>query len=178
MVAVLGPWRPLCLAAAATLLLAVPASAADLSQPLAPLQFLVGNWVAADGHSEGGHVNRGTATFEPAAAGTALLRQDHTEVFDSGGHKVEDFGQVMLIYPEGGKLRADYFDGQHPLHYTSVSIDPNHSVRFETAPQPGAPSFRLTYTKTAADTLSVKFEMAPPGQSGLQEIAAGTMRRP
>lgn len=174
----LGPWRTVCLAAAAALLLAIPAGAADLSQPLTPLQFLVGNWIATGGHSEGGHVNRGTATFEPAAAGTALLRQDHTEVFDAAGHKTEDFGQVMLIYPEGGKLRADYFDGQHPIHYTSVSVEPDRSVRFETAPQTGAPSFRLTYTKTAADTLSVKFEMASPGQSAYQEIAAGTMHRP
>lgn len=178
MLAVFGPWRRVCLTAATTLLLTVPAAAADLSAPLAPLGFLLGNWVAADGHSEGGHVNHGTSTFEPAAQGTALLRQDHTEVFDASGHKIEDFGQVMLIYPDGGKLRADYFDGQHPIHYTTVSVEPQHSVRFETAPQPGAPSFRLTYVETAADTLSVKFEMSPPGQSGFQEIAAGTMHRP
>jgi hypothetical protein len=42
----------------------------------------------------------------------------------------------------------------------------------------GAPTFRLTYTKTGDDKMSVKFEIAPPGKpDSFMTYAEGMARR-
>ena len=142
-----------------------------------PLGFLVGHWTATDGAAEDGAIAQGVSNIEPAAGGTALLRRDRTELFSTDGKPRTSFEQVMLIYPEGGALHGDYFDGTHVIHYVSATIDPGKSVTFNTAATPGPPRFRLTYTAKGADGLTVKFEMAPPGSAEFRTIASGEARR-
>jgi hypothetical protein len=50
-------------------------------------------------------------------------------------------------------------------------------VVFNTAPNPGAPSFRLAYTLTAPNVLAVSFSIAPPGQAAFHDIATGTLTK-
>ncbi len=70
----------------------------------------------------------------------------------------------MLIYPEGDAIKAVYEDGErHLIHYTSTALTAGKSVTFESAPGPG-PVFRLSYSLTAPDTLSVTFGMVTAGQ--------------
>lgn len=166
--------------AGVALLSLAPAAQAQpdtLSPPLAPIGFLVGSWVSEQGHAEQDQQARSTFRIEPAAGGKALLRQDHTEVLTPAGTPLQTFDQVMLVYPESGQLHADYFDGTHAIHYQQAQIEPGRSVRFTTGTIPGAPTFRLTYAKIAAERLSVRFEMMPPGQGGFHTIAEGTVRR-
>jgi len=165
-------------AAAWALSAAAPgATAPTLSPAMQPLSFLVGHWTAIQGKAENNVVAKGVSSIEPAAEGAALLRRDRTDLFTPDGKPLQSFEQVMLIYPEGGSLHADYFDGGHVIHYVSATVDPGKSVTFLTAPAPGPPRFRLTYAAPSADRLTVKFEMAPPGATDFRTIAEGEAKR-
>ena len=161
--------------AAANLAVSAPAIAAPpaLSAAIQPLGFLVGRWTAKAGHAENGTLAKGVSTFEPTAGGAALLRQDRTDLSAPDGKPLNSFEQVMLIYPEGGALHADYFDGTHVIHYVSSVVDPGKSVTFDTAPTPGPPRFRLSYRAVTPTLLAVRFEMAPPGAADFHTIAEG-----
>lgn len=163
---------PLILAA----LLAAPACAQDAAKaPLADIAFLIGHWNSDDGKvADTGGTSKGSSNITLEANGHALLRRDHTGLFDANGNPMGDFDQIMLIYPENGTLHADYSDGQHAIHYTSATIVPGKSVVFSTAANAGAPVFQLSYALEDARTLSIDFGMIPPGQTTLHEIARGT----
>lgn len=159
-----------------TLLLSAPLSAAPTVSPeIAPLAFLVGRWAEGQGSAEGRTVHGGFS-FEPVAGGQALLRRDRSEVFDIGGRAPQTVEQIMLIYPEAGHLRADYFDGAHAIHYTDAAIIPGRSVQFTTTGAKGSSAFRLTYELTSARRVTVRFEMQPPGQPSFSTVAEGTAR--
>jgi hypothetical protein len=166
----------LALAATATATATV-AQAQALSAAMAPLGFLIGTWNGVDGRTADGGEPRGSFTIEPAAGGAALLRRDHGQVFRPDGALVLTLDQVMLIYPEGGGLRADYFDGTHVIHYAKAEVEPCQSVRFTSAVQTGAPTYSLTLRRLGNDEVTVRFEVAGPGQSAFHLIAAGTARR-
>ncbi len=160
----------------AALVAAAPAQAQALSPPLAGLAFLVGDW-SGTGKSENDTTDKGTSSIRPVVGGNAMLRQDHNDVTDKAGKPVESFDQIMLIYPDGGTLHADYLDGAHTIHYVTADVQPGRSVRFETAPAAKAPAFRLTYAKSSADGLDITFEMQPPGAPAWIAVAKGTVTR-
>ena len=151
--------------------------ARKLGPELEPLGFLVGGWTAGQGEVEGGGTSTGRSSFSIEAGGGALLRRDHTRLKGPDGKRAGGMDQVMLIYPEGGTLRADYSDGAHVIHYVAAEVTPGRAVTFRSAPQPGAPSFRLTYALTPPDELSVRFEMAAPGETTFKPVADGTLKR-
>jgi hypothetical protein len=109
--------------------------------------------------------------------GAVILRRDHTELFDKAGKPAGGFHQTMLIYSDGGALKADYVDGEgHAIHYVSAAVTPGKSVTFTSAAGQG-PVFRLTYEAPSADALTVTFGMTPPGSDQLRPIATGTLKR-
>jgi hypothetical protein len=159
------------------------AAPAMLSPAMQPLAFLIGHWTATEGRAENKVIAKGVSNIEPAAEGAALLRRDRTDLFSPDGKPLQSFEQVMLIYPEGGDLHGDYFDGTHVIHYVSATVDPGKSVTFLTAATPlttatpGPPRFRLTYTARGPNGFNVKFEMAAPGASDFTVIASGDAKR-
>lgn len=154
------------------------AMAADLSPPLSGLSFLIGDWDAAKGVvADTGGTSTGHSSFTVESDGALLLRRDHTELFDKSGKTSGDFHQTMTIYADGGKLRADYIDPQHVIHYDQIEIIPGKSATFISAAQPGAPVFKLAYQLTNPQTLSVAFSMAPPGGTSFMPIATGTITK-
>jgi len=169
----------LLLAAALTLLAATAsAQSAPLKPQMAGIAFLIGHWSSGQGQvADTGGTATGSSTIEAAANGGALPRRDHTNLFDASGKPAGGFDQIMLIYPEGGTLRADYCDGDHAIHYTSAVVVPGQSVTFTSAAQPGAPVFKLGYRLEAPATLTVSFSMEPPGSAAFRPIATGTMTR-
>jgi hypothetical protein len=165
--------------ATAILLLAPPAFAQTALKPaLAPVAFLVGSWDSGDGKvADTGGTSKGGSVITVESDGAAILRRDHTELFDKAGKPAGGFHQTMIVYPDGGGVHADYVDGEgHAIHYVSAEIVAGKSVTFSSAPGQG-PLFRLTYEVQSPDALTVTFGMTPPGQSEFRPIATGTLKR-
>jgi hypothetical protein len=154
------------------------AQPAKLKPELAGIGFLVGDWTSGAGKvADTGDTDRGGSRITIEADGAALLRSDHTETFDAHGKPTGAFHQIMLIYPEGGNLRADYSDGEgHVIHYVSAAVTAGRSVVFSGAAQPAAPSFRLAYELKAPGELAVDFAMVLPG-GAVRPIASGTLHK-
>ena len=150
-----------------------------LKPGLQGLQFLVGRWSPPTRGrvADTGGASAGEISFTPEAGGAVLLRRDHVHLYDARGKPTGDFDILMMIYPEAGAIHADYADGDHVIHYASAKVDPGRAVTFDTAPTPGAPAFRLTYTLTAPKMLSIAFSIAPPGSGGFHPIATGSAIR-
>ena len=164
---------------AALLLLATPALGAPALKPaLQPLAFLVGKWDSGDGKvAETGGTSKGGSVVTVESDGSALLRRDHTELFDKAGKRAGGFHQTMIIYPDAGGIHADYVDGEgHAIHYVSAEVVAGKSVTFSSAPGQG-PVFRLGYETQSPDAITVSFGMTPPGQSEFRPIATGTLKR-
>jgi hypothetical protein len=166
-------------AAVLTACVSWPAAAQPpLAPDLAGVGFLVGHWKSDDGKvSDTGGTSKGSSTITAEANGEALLRRDHTDLFDKAGKPAGGFDQIMLIYPEGGTLHADYSDGQHVIHYTKADVVAGKSVTFTSAVSPGAPAFQLHYEVQSPDALALTFGMIPPGQTTARPIAAGTLKK-
>jgi hypothetical protein len=154
------------------------ATPAQSASPLAGLSFLLGNWQAGRGNvADTGDTSTGSSTFTLEAGGNVILRKDRTELFSASGKPAGTFDQIMMIYPEGGAIHADYSDGTHVIHYVNADIVPGHSVTFIGATVAGAPAFRLRYELTNPTTLGVTFEMAPPGSTTFRPVASGSLTR-
>jgi hypothetical protein len=169
-------------ALAALLVIAVapvaPAQPAATQSSLAGLTFLIGDWSSGRGEVAGtGGTSSGHSIMTSEAGGAVILRRDHTDLLDKSGRPMGGFDQIMMIYPEGGTVRADYSDGAHVIHYVSATVEPGAAVTFTSAASPDAPTFRLAYRLTAPDRLSVWFGMAPPGGQDFRPIATGELRK-
>jgi hypothetical protein len=73
----------------------------------------------------------------------------------------------MVIYQadRGGPARAIYFDSEdHLINYAVAFSKDQRTLTFLSDAVPAAPRFRLSYTRTADDSLRIQFEIAPPGK--------------
>ena len=148
--------------------------------PLAPLQFLVGDW-SGGGDSDAGQ-DRGVSSIKADLDSHVLVRRDHMDFPAAKGQPAAAMDVLMLIYPSpaDGHLHATYTDsGGHVIQYIAARVEPGHLVEFDSeASSPGMPTFRLTYTATTPKELKVKFEMAPPGApSAFHAVAVGTLKQ-
>jgi len=168
----------LAIAAAASFGSTASAQTPPHAPALSGLGFLIGRWTDGTGKvADTGGTSRGSSVISTEVGGAVLLRRDHTDLFDASGKAAGGFDQIMMIYPEGGSLHADYSDGVHIIHYRSAVVVPGQSVVFTSEAQPGSPVFKLSYALKAADTLDISFAMAPPGQTEFHAIATGALHR-
>lgn len=158
--------------AALALLLASPVAMAA-SDPLAPLDFLVGQWTAPAPAEKNAPNRGGTSEIGRELGGMVLVRHDRTMLRDGGS-----IDMLMVIYPDRSGLRADFFDSDHHvIHYAVSDLQIGKSVQFTSEGPANAPAFRLTYEKKA-EHLLVRFEIAPPGpQRSFKTYAEGLMNR-
>ncbi len=130
----------------------------------APFRFLLGEWTG-EGQGQPGATS-GTATFRMDLDGRVIVRTSRTAVPATGSQPSSVHQDLMVIYHDapGRPARAIYFDNEdHTIEYdVTISAD-GKAVTFLTRALPSAPRFRLVYTQINADTVDVKFEMAPPG---------------
>lgn len=122
-------------------------------------QPFLGTWVGAGSGQPG--QGSGEFTIEPELQGTVLVRHNfaaYPGTKDKSAYRHDD---LMVIYADGDKTRADYWDNEnHVIHY-GAEVTGNKLVFVSDEAQAG-PRFRLTYVKTGADTLQLTFEIAPP----------------
>ncbi len=172
------PKLPWAIAAAAGFSISVGAQAQSPGPQLAGLSFLVGDWQTGQGQvADTGGTSKGRSTITLEAGGNVLLRRDHTDLFSATGKPAGSLEQVMMIYPEGGTIHADYSDGTHVIHSVATEVAAGHSVTFTSAAQPNVPVFRLRYELADPRTLAVAFQMARPGSTDFQPIATGSLTK-
>lgn len=142
-----------------------------------PVRFLIGHWVGG-GNTQAGQ-GQGEFSIQEDLAGQVLIRRDHTDYPATKDKPAMSMDVLMIIYAENKELRATYFDNEgHVIHYQAPSVVPGVSVQFVSAVTTGAPTFRLTYTKSGGDEMAVKFEIAPPGKpDAFTTYAEGKARR-
>ncbi len=122
-------------------------------------QPFLGTWVGVGSGQPG--QGSGEFTFEPELQGAVLERHNYAEYPATKEKAAYRHDDLMVIYSEGDKTRADYWDNEgHVIHYVA-EVTAGKLVFVSDAAQPG-PRYRLTYTKTGADTLKLIFEIAPP----------------
>jgi hypothetical protein len=127
-------------------------------------QFLLGEWTGKGGGEPG--QGAGGFSFSLDLQGQVLVRRNHAEYPATKERPAFSHDDLMVIYQEPPNLtRAVYFDNEgHIIHYT-VGFAKDHKVMtFVSDLVPDTPRYRLTYTRTANDTVLVKFEIAPRGK--------------
>ena len=68
------------------------------------------------------------------------------------------------MYRQSGTVKVIYFDNEnHVIHYQVTLSENKNTITFLGETVPGMPRFRLTYIRENDNTLSLKFDVAPPG---------------
>lgn len=155
--------------------LAFAQTPSKLDHRWAPLAFLIGEWTGEGGGGPG--QGSGGFSFLPDQGGKILIRKSRADYPASKDRPAISHTDLMIVYIEPGetKLRAIYFDTEdHTIHYTVEPSTDGTSVQFV------SDTYRLTYRKTGTDSLTLKFEIAPPGQPGAYTtyIDATARRKP
>ena len=139
-------------------------------------QFLLGDWVG-EGTGQPGQ-GTGGFTFAPDLQGQVLIRKSHAEYPATDKRPAYTHNDLMVVYGEAGHTRADYYDNEgHVIRYTVTLAPSGDSATFLSESSAQAPQFRLTYTKKAANELTIKFEIAPPGKAMATYIVATAHRK-
>jgi hypothetical protein len=127
--------------------------------PLAPLQFLLGEWEGI-GDQAGA---TGGFTFARGVQDHVIVRTNYSNTPASGGKPASRHDDLMVIYDDGGIVKAEYFDSEgHVIRY--VAVAKAGEVLFLSETKASEPRYRLTYTRGSATTLIGTFDVAPPGK--------------
>jgi hypothetical protein len=73
----------------------------------------------------------------------------------------------MVVYRESNSAapRALYFDSEgHVIRYLVTVSSDQKTIEFLSEVLPSSPRYRLSYVETGSDTLTLRFEIAPPGK--------------
>jgi hypothetical protein len=139
-------------------------------------RLLVGGWVAEASPGSG----TGACAFRFDLGGHVMVRTNHAELPATGARPGGAHDDLMVIYPGASESQANavYWDNEgHRIEYNATWSADGNTLTFMSKPGPG-PQFRLTYKKLEADSLSVAFEMAAPGQAGaFKPYTSGKIRR-
>jgi len=138
---------------------APPAPAQD---PLVALKMLEGEWVG-EGSGQPGE-GSGGCTFRFELGGRTFVRRNWAEYPAAEGRPAFWHEDLLVGSPTPKGLQAVYWDNEgHRIDYAVTSPEPGVVV-FLGEIQAGAPRFRLTYRTAGRDALTLRFEIAPPGQ--------------
>jgi hypothetical protein len=147
--------------------------------PWKPYDFLIGEW-AGEGSGEPGK-GSGVFSFSWDLQKKVLVRRNRAEIPAAQGRPASSHEDLMVIYQGegGGSKRAIYFDNEgHVINYVATVSEDQQTFTFLSDATPGAPRFRLSYTKEKNDAVQIKFEIAPPGKpDGFKTYLEGKARR-
>src|SRR5579871_6611440 len=125
-------------------------------------EFLAGDWLGAGGGRPG--QGGGSFSFRYDLDKKILVRRNHNELTGNDGKKsVHD--DLMIVHSSEGShhAKAEYYDNEGFVitYDVTISYDKNSWI-FISPVSTSSPRFRLTYTKTADNTVGIKFEIAQP----------------
>jgi len=144
------------------------------------IKFLVGKWVG-EGSAETGQPGSGFCSFESGLQNKVLIRRNHAEYPATKEHAAIVHDDLMIIYPDAARhgLRGFYTDNEgNVIHYTVTTASNSKSAVFLGDTEPGARRYRLTYTLTQPEHMTIDFEMAPPDKPDqFQKFISGKLRR-
>ena len=139
-------------------------SASD-NPALKKFAFLIGDWVG-EGNGQPGQ-GTGYFSIRPDLDGRILVRKNHTDYPATPQKAAFTHDDLMIIYADtpGDLSNAIYTDNEdHTIHYTISFSELEKTIIFTSRYTAGRPTFRLSYSQVDTSTLTVKFEIAPPGK--------------
>ena len=126
------------------------------------LHVLLGQWVGEEESGKG----TGWFSFTPDVQEQVLVRKNHADYPATVDRPAFSHDDLMIVYRDSSakELRAIYFDNEgHIIHYTVAVLEGGKTIQFLSEISPSRPGYRLTYTLMSRDTLTLTFEIAPPG---------------
>lgn len=130
-----------------------------------PWRFLIGDWITDNGGGTPGRASAGEFSFALELNGKILARRSFADYPAANGRPAYHHEDLTVLYPEGKLIKADFFDGEgHVIHYTAQASNDGRILTWLSDAASTGPRYRFTYQKTGADTLTLKFEIAPPGK--------------
>ncbi len=110
---------------------------------------------------------KGTSTFAPDLNGTVLLRKVHLDYPASKERAAFCHDDLLYVYhdPADDSVRAIFFDSEsHVIPYSVSVAAGGDSIQFLSDAAPSGTRARMTYSRIGEDSVSEKFELAPPGK--------------
>jgi hypothetical protein len=128
-------------------------------------EFLLGDWIGGGGGSVPGQ-GSGWYSFSYDLQKQVIVRKNHAEYPATKDLHEYTHDDLMIIYREPKKpVHAVYFDNEgHVINYTATLL--NAGVIFVSDSSTAGPRFRLTYTPAGPDSVTIRFDIAPPGKPG------------
>lgn len=130
-----------------------------------PLTFLVGEWTGAGSGKPGQGL--GDMVIRWDLDKHILVNRSSSSYPATQDHPAFTHASLMIVFKDASRQRlaASYFDNEgHTISYAVNPSADGNSVQFLSEPAPGTPRFRLTYSKAGANSLGIKFEIAPPNK--------------
>jgi hypothetical protein len=151
------------------------------------LEFLIGDWVGAEGiYGVAGSPLYFSFAFDlQKKVIVQKTHEDHAPVLNHPAYAADG---LMIIYldPVTQKVRADFFNNSgNVLHYTAEVSSDDQAVTFISESDAIGHHFRTTYFKRKDGALGIKAMMAEPGSGdfhsmnercGLQKMSSGFRR--
>jgi hypothetical protein len=153
------------LTVAALLPLSLTRGAQETTRGWASLEYLIGDWVGEGGGQPG--QGAGEFSFHPDLQKRILVRKNYAAYPATKDRPAFTHDDLTVIYRESDNapLKAVYFDSEgHVIHYSVTASSDQKTIEFVSDVLPSSPRFRLTYVMTGSDTVTIKFEIAPPGK--------------
>jgi hypothetical protein len=131
----------------------------------APLESLVGEWIG-EGTGDPGQ-GTGGFSFSWDLGKKVLTRRNFAEYPATKDRPAFSHQDLTIIYKDAAssRLKAIYFDNEgHVINYEVSATRDAGAIQFLSDASPASPRYRLTDTTTGASSVSVKFEISPPGK--------------
>ncbi len=158
-------WRTMLLVLTLTPFLSVHAQQPRPTNEWKDFDFLVGEWTWVGGGQPG--QGNGVSTFRPELGGTVLVRKTHLDYPATKERAAFSHDDLIYVYhdPQDNSVRAIFFDAEgHVIRYALTVASSGNSVEFVSDAAPGGTRCRMTYARVNEDSVTEKFEIAPPGK--------------
>ena len=148
-----------------------PGTPPTSTDPLAPLDFLLGTWTAETTGGTAGAHGTGTYTFARDLNGHELTRTSSADTCNGPSNFDCKHHDQLIIFADpngravhGSSVFAFYLDNEGHVIYYTVTLPDARTAVFESQSLPTAPHFRLTY-HLEGNVMHGTFAGTAPGSS-------------